>query len=316
MTDYTTTLKTIDEMGIERDQRGRITSRIGATLSLYFLNGDQEDIRISLNNIIEEYCRIFEEQITHVNTGDSRKLKKVSLDEILELLKNLPLKQSDKDFYFKGQKYSTSEREDPSLYSVVAFAFGKKSFRPLSGVKMHFPAQFLFQDLNRFCTLIAHWSGKIHAHHGTAGLGVLTMQGDEIHNPLHYRFLRKFPGLDFDAMGSFWARTAGKGSDHVRASNWLTILSSHFIQRLGGLEFIEKRIGCDGACLNYDGGVVIRACDAPVLGDAPDFVPDGYKNVARLVKDIRFEDYQFGVINVPSNVDGLEATLRWLRRFD
>lgn len=64
-------------------------------------------------------------------------------------------------------------------------------------------------------------------------------------------------------------------------------------------------------------GVLIRTSELPTLGDAANVgIPDGYRTIASIIKPIRFEGYQFGVIKEPIPVKGPEVTLQWLRRFD
>jgi hypothetical protein len=67
----------------------------------------------------------------------------------------------------------------------------------------------------------------------------------------------------------------------------------------------------------YDHGLIIRAGRLPALGnEASGGIPEAYRTVARIIKPIRFEGYQSGVIKEPVPVKGPEVTLEWIRRFD
>jgi len=67
----------------------------------------------------------------------------------------------------------------------------------------------------------------------------------------------------------------------------------------------------------YPGGVVIQAGEAPLLGDTwENNFPEAYRLVARYTRSIRFEEYDEGLFRVPDNLNGIEETLAWVRRFD
>ncbi|KQT91009.1 hypothetical protein ASG60_21545 [Methylobacterium sp. Leaf469] len=101
--------------------------------------------------------------------------------------------------------------------------------------------------------------------------------------------MQRYPALEYDAMGDYWSETRFGGYEVPRASNWLTLL----------------------------GGVLIRAGQAPVVdSNGIGGIPQAYRDAARIIKPIRFEGYEYGIIEVPEEKDDLEETLKWVRRFD
>ena len=122
-------------------------------------------------------------------------------------------------------------------------------------------------------------------------------------------------------MGSYWSECSWTGYRQPRSSNWLTILGNENVELLGGVAPIGEQLRSDVNLIEIkDGGLILRASKLPALGDLrTGGIPEGYRDVARLMRPIRYEGYEFGVIKLPFATDragDLTETLKWIRRFD
>lgn len=55
----------------------------------------------------------------------------------------------------------------------------------------------------------------------------------------------------------------------------------------------------------------------PQLGDTYyGFVPEPYKTVAKITRPARFEGYATPLIELSESSDSMDATMKWIRRFD
>jgi hypothetical protein len=217
------------------------------------------------------------------------------------------------------KRFDPEQDNDPSLWRVMAFGFAKRNAtRPLSGLKVHFAPAALLSNPDEFAAMVADWCGRLDAVHGSGGLGILTVPGRETSwRPCHYPFLQRYPALEYDAMGNYWSEVRTSGYQKPRSSNWLTILGKDSVEALGGARKIQEMLLPDMALYRYEIGIVIRAGERPELGDGlTSTVPDTYRVAAHIIKPVRFEGYEYGVIKVPDHLNGLEVTLNWIRRFD
>jgi len=311
----------IEERGVLRTSvADQIVSRIRILLSIYFLEGWRRDKRQALLSILEDYLSLFANKVTHYVDYRKARLARWSGGGLPELYRNLHEISPGKDLAYQMLHVDPQDRDNPSLWRIMGHGFGTNNVtRLLSAVKVHLPPSFVFESPDRFAGIVRRWCDRLGAIHGSGGLGVLTVPGLEASTlePYHYPFVIQYPGLEYDAMGSYWSATRFGGFEKPRSSNWLTILGDDNVQALGGLPKVRSSLGPDMDLASYEGGILIRAGRLPALGSAETGgVPEAYRKVARLIKPIRYEGYRSGVIGSPAPLDDLDVTLAWLRRFD
>ncbi|MDC0749942.1 type VI immunity family protein [Polyangium mundeleinium] len=309
----------IETRGVVRKPSGAIVSRIGVLLSVYFLDGWKHEKREQLLLILQDYVSRFSDKVTHYQKDDARSLSRWDGEGLPGDYRSLADIGAHKQLSCHMQHVDPKGGDDPSLWRIMLRGFAKNNAaRPLSGIKAHFPPTYVFADPERFVELVRTWCGRVDAIHGSAGLGVLTVPGRETtEEPYHYQLLRRYPALEYDAMGNYWSETRKGGYEQPRSSNWLTILGQQNVAALGGVQSIQSRLGPGMTLEHYETGVIIRAGVLPQLGDAAtNTIPDAYQIAARIIKPMRYEGYKWGVIKVPDKSDWLEETLKWVRRFD
>lgn len=186
-----------------------IVSRIGVLLSIYFLEGWRPDKRQGLLTILEDYLSRFADKVTHYQKAGARRLTRwdgKGAPGPYRLLSDLG--EAD-EFWYNMLRFDPKQQDDPSLWRIMAFGFAKENRqRALSGLKVHFPPSYVFSDPDDFVALVKDWCSRLNAVHGSSGLGVLTVPGEEItRKPYHYPFLRRYPALEYDSMGSYWSES-------------------------------------------------------------------------------------------------------------
>ena len=166
--------------------------------------------------------------------------------------------------------------------------------------------------------LMQKWASKVRCIHGSGGLGVLTQPGLETGwYPFYYPLMIKYPSLDYDAMGDYWSEVRHGGYELPKSSNWLTFLGVSNIERLGGEDAVRSQITPEISLVRYEGGYLIRAGERPVVDtNGVGGVPQAYKDIARIIRPILFQKYEYGIIEVPPEKDSLDETLKWIHRFE
>lgn len=321
--------KDIEERGVLRSGSKRtIRSRVGILLSIYFLDGWKKEKRQALLDNLQDYLDLFADKITHFQPygdGNSKRMLRYSGRHIPEGYEAIPNLGESESTFLHVTKIDLKEQDDPSLYLFMAFGHEKGTRRPLSGLKVYVPPSFVFEDPDRYVALVTRWCDRLGAIHGSSGLGALSRPGVELmEDAYHYPLLMHYPGLEYDAMGTYWSECSEGGYERPRSSNWLTILGSANVDTLGGEDtMIREKLTPDIEVKRYSDGVVLRAGRLPVLGTSETGgIPKAYQTVARFVKPIRFEGYRYNIMKLPRpmlDLDRevrLQVTLNWLRRFD
>jgi hypothetical protein len=296
-----------------------VVSRVGVLVSIYFLEGWSRQKRLRLLSILDDYLGRCKAEVTHYQKPDTRRLMPWDGQTMPATYGALAERPETEGFSFQMLRRAPGQDDDPGLWRIWACGFARTDVtRRLSGLKVHFPPSCVLENPDAFVSTIAEWCARLGCIHGTAGFGVLTVPGTELTGEAwHYRVLKTFPALEYDAMGSYWSETRHGGYEKPRSSNWLTMLGASNVAALGGLDALDRQLRL-GVCVKpFDQGVVIRASRLPALrSENNEAVPEAYRVVARMIRPIRFEEYEYGVLKVPEPISGREETLKWIRRFD
>ena len=269
-------------------------------------------------SVLNDYLSAFADKVTHYQKPDARRVSRWDGKGLPAPYRSLADIGENKGFYHH-MLHAPKPSNDPALWRIMAFGFDKRDgTRRLSGLKVHFPPSYVFSDPSGFVALLREWCGRLDAVHGSGGLGVLTVPGEESSwRPVHYPFMLRYPALEYDAMGAYWSEVRFSGYEKPRSSNWLTILGQHNVNAIGGAPKIQEKLLPEMELYPYENGIIIRTGHLPELGDGPtNSMPEAYRAAARIIKPIRFEGYEWSVMKVPAHTNGLEATLNWIRRFD
>ncbi|RRV06694.1 DUF3396 domain-containing protein [Pseudomonas sp. v388] len=187
-----------------------------------------------------------------------------------------------------------------------------------SCLKMVLPWSYLAEPdgLKNYEAWIRYLSSQVHAEHGFGGLACVLPCDGHRYLPWEYRLAQRYIGLMVDPGPHLESLRL---LDRIKGVSWYTVLGDAFIQRLGGSDRMRGELSrhSDVVFQTYEGGLLIRAGIAPVLGGEGDEPAAAYLAVNRLIQPVRLQDT--GNLH-PYLAPGLgfteETTAQWYARFD
>ncbi|SOC04245.1 uncharacterized protein DUF3396 [Rhodobacter sp. JA431] len=300
-----------------------VATRLGGLLKLYFLNNSPAK-REQFFKVAEDYLAIPGCRVTHYMSDEGRRRRMAQPHRVPDYFLSKEPDPENADARIDVYEELGGDYYAPPCWHLHGDVFGV-NFQPykLSGLEAHFPPDLMTRDADRLAELALRWVEQLGAIHGSFGFGVLGTPGSENSTgPYWYPWLQAYPLVDQGSLGVYWSASRRGGYDQPFTSNWLTILGDANIEKLGGKGEIRERLGQGMSFLPFKGGAIIRACETPALGNAASGgIPEGYRTAARIIKPIRFEGYQRGIIKTPKELgftreQDLQVTLDWVRRFD
>lgn len=311
--------------------RGGVVSRLGGMATLYFKEGSRPEVRREVLAILAEFLAAYGQTITRYQRRDERRLRTWPAQSVPDAYRDPALQEDPEAPFYISMRGLGEGDSDPCLalfWASLTTQEDEALFRPLSAIRLHVPPQVLLDDPDGFARRLAGWAARLPLVHGTAGLGALSAPGLEDQYAAWWLWLEAYPGLEYDAVGSYWSelrtsiRDREGGPWKPRSSNWLTFLGPQAVATLGAVTAVSAALGPGVAVVQAGPSLMLRAGTRPVLGSAAEGgVPAAYRNVARLIRSIRFTDYRYSVIKYPEPVAPdsaarLARCLAWLRRMD
>ncbi|HCC0888519.1 TPA: DUF3396 domain-containing protein [Salmonella enterica] len=172
---------------------------------------------------------------------------------------------------------------------------------------------------NHFATLFAMtlaWCERHQPVHGSAGFCYALCTGIEPQARYTWASMQRYPGIDFFDPVTF-SLEVEENYNRIKGVNWLTILGDVLVAELGGVETLTCALEPECRIHPYRGGIIIIAGPVPQTGDLyTGFTPQRYKKVAAVTRPIRFDNYRRPFLSLPEQFDSMEATLKWIKRFD
>jgi hypothetical protein len=303
----------------ETDDAGRVILRLGLLATWYFHGGHTLEKRRAVADCYDEFQASFGERLRWrvVEGGRFSGAKpKRNLATYL-LAPGFAAAKSDKNWAFV---YHGGERkEDASDLRIEGLGSSRMEceMNPenLSHLTIALPLGFLTERPADFPELALRWSRRLQPFHGYGGIGVLTMHDGalaQMHEEEVFGIAQRFPGLevDYPMDHSIWTQRGVKGG------NWITVLSDHWVEKLGGVEKIRQALGTEPFRVNeYPGGVLILAGSIPETGDRNREIDvPNYRKLARVLKPLRTTHHP-GVQSTPGAFRWHEFEA-WLARFD
>ncbi|WP_448542993.1 type VI immunity family protein [Vreelandella sp. EE24] len=211
-------------------------------------------------------------------------------------------------------------RSDANSYEIVSLGVLKDE--DLSYIYCQFPFDFFVEREQTLPEIVQRWCDKLKPEHGYSGSFLGRSKGYEDSDEtviLEYKFGQRFPGLQINSFTTH-SLNLYRG---LKGVDWLTILSDHLIERLGGLEQVKEQMG-ELPVLEYNGGAILRAGPMPQLGDNENPEVNAaladYRRVAEIIEPVRIKDHQgihpqlFGDVRHEKRFDEAEYQA-WLARF-
>jgi hypothetical protein len=217
----------------------------------------------------------------------------------------------DHNTYWSWSAYAGADLRDaaPSQFTAVL----DPAAHHLSEVRAAFPVEMFAGEISRFVTLVKMFAARVPLSFGYAGFSFSTakeMMRGQANEQLLVAAAMRFSGIEVEAPG---AATAISCTDCIKGVNWLTLLGSAFVERLGGKAALRAQLSEAIELHDLPTGLMIQAGAVPGLGDvnADERLPL-YREVHRTLTPIRTQNHSpFG-----GRAFGLAATRRWMSRFD
>ncbi|EOF5432954.1 type VI immunity family protein [Salmonella enterica] len=172
-------------------------------------------------------------------------------------------------------------------------------------------------NFSKILDIAVQWCEKLKPAHGSAGF--CFTYNDISQDTKHtWSILQRFPGIDQKDDMAF-SLIAGERHDRIKGIDWITILGEPLVAALGGVDNIRAQLTSECQIINYNGGIIIVAGASPQLGDIWEGkIPERYREVSKLTKSIRLEDYEDEFLNVSDDeyIDNMEISSKWFHRFD
>ncbi|MFJ2620643.1 type VI immunity family protein [Glutamicibacter sp. NPDC087344] len=312
----------LDELTIPAAQTGIAVQRLGVTVQLCTADGHLPVVRRAALTVLREILDLAPGQFPWWMGGTDAKPRRIPEAGIERIFDSaLPLIEQPDQLL----SLSLVQRENPPRWQAEAMMLAEDPRRSwLSHVTFSAPPSFALSNPQDYVQLVARWAQALRPHYGTAGLALVDQAGMAHHRGgAALPWLHRYPGLDCAPFN-----LQPKPARYV-AVNWLTVIGEPVIQALGGEEQIRSLLALASdtrgvehpEILRYDGGMVIRASELPLLGDRSTAdVPGPYRAVNAALRTARFEEYPQGpnihLIDAPRTSDRRQATLNWVRRFD
>ena len=303
---------------------GRPMARIGWRLQVFFRGPGQPKVRRALLEIVKEYLSLAGPNLKRYQIGPKEVYRRLPSDRSADLT---ALEAGLTSGSWVCAFTSSLDNADAEPWGLKAFA-SQVTFRDdeLGDLIAYFPLTAFGDDApSQVRALFRHWCDLVGADQGYAGLGwilPISIGGQSEAVRRMGSLAMRFEGLDIDLP----ATTGEQGAKGLRCVAWLTAASQRHLQRAGGAEAVARLGGPGITVLDYQGGHLFQAGDAPQIGDSSQSLPlDAYRGIAHALKPARAA-YEASIFDAPMDDPAYQSltpeaaarrfSQRWLERFD
>ena len=310
-------LEVLEDSVNAKDGSGMLVIRIGLFLTFYFREGHLPEVRRSLVACFEDYWKMCGSRL-HWAPQNGRWVRldgRATVPTPRETAAGTGPSDPWQFLYHGGQTV-----EEASHYRFLTFCTQNWATAQgdLSFLTAAFPLTFFAHRAEELPDVVHRWASWLRPFHGYAGLGFIESLDNSVavqHQPEVYALARRYPGLEADYPIPL-SLTLGRG---IKGVNWLTILSDHWLDQVGGLEALRSQLGPEFVFREYPRGVVIQAGPMPNVGDrSRKRWPPLYVKLNALLRPIRVQEvYPFhkNWHEPPPRFDP-DASTEYLARFD
>lgn len=214
------------------------------------------------------------------------------------------------DKFWAWMTYAGADYRDAAPYQFdVALDPDKDA---LSFFRAAFPVGMFASDFAGFTALVETFARRVPFFFGYAGLSfseALEIKRKQSNEQLLLPAAMRFSGVEVES--SICTRLCCR--DSIKGVNWLTLIDSSLVERLGGRAALRAQLDSAIALRDLPAGLMIQAGQEPELGDvnAGERLPL-YRQVHRAMRPVRVVDHWlFG-----GRFFLQQETRRWMSRFD
>lgn len=308
-------LEKLEEIGLPPGNA--IQWLFGLTAGLYFANGETPRIRRATLDIALRYYD-FTEGKTNLGALGERSHRISSKDDIEHYLEqaNYADEKETVGFYIRHMPAQSLRSTDPVYEYLTALLPGLGYRGGNANLMYQMKISELFRDPDSVISFFVKACRELQVFYAVSGLSLLFYSYASGATTKAYPLFRRFPGLLYEDGARFGLAIRDR-TDAIRDINWLTAVNDELLARVGGLEKAYDIAGNDVVLHPYDGGVVFQAGQRPALGDQnKGRVPKAYRIVNDFLKPLRFNDWTRPYLRAPFDVDKMQYTESWMKRFD
>ncbi|MFS8065457.1 MAG: type VI immunity family protein [Byssovorax sp.] len=297
------------------DKDGRPALRIGLLATMFLAESWTRTVREAVTEAAESYLRAFQPFLKWAQHPNAARLHAIEKGKVPFPRDWLPQHEDGKAWSFGFHGGETTEATSEFQVS----AYGSDSVKKATGYfQMYLPLHWFADHPETFQDFVLSFAKGLRPLSGYAGIGVLEPLDIYAREPFQAtvkQIADRFPGLEIESHPIHGIHT-GNG---IKGVNWLTILGDHWVQTIGGLDYLRIRLGDDFKLTPYEGGLMIQAGPRPQIGDADaNRWPQHYVTLAKVLKPIQIKDhypFHFGDSRGPARMD-YQASKAWIYRFD
>ncbi|RRU69641.1 type VI immunity family protein [Stenotrophomonas maltophilia] len=291
--------------------KGRPVIRLGLIATLYFRHGYHPAVRKRIAACFSDF---------HAEFGDVlraivyRRRGRLTPGKLQSALERFSAEGEGRELNINSAR-SVHEAESHCLQVLTEREVCESVSR--SYIKMTMPWQMLKSqdDVDRFQAWVMRLADRVDAEHGYAGLSPVLPYDFDSCSHLEYAIARTYPGLEADTHA--YAASL-KLAGFIKGINWLTLVSRPLLERLGGLDLVRTDLSSHEGiqCLEYAGGLAIRAGARPELGSETE-PPVRYVTVNRVMRPLRSPDQdELQSYSFDGEDRDKDPSSRWYARFD
>ncbi|ACX89271.1 conserved hypothetical protein [Pectobacterium parmentieri WPP163] len=298
------------------DNNGVVVTRLGLSITLFFKQGYTLEKR---QKILACYQRFRDEFSPHLrfHAHEFSGMKKYTPENIARVEAGI----LNKGIYDQGSwdiSDAKNMHEAPNClmrYLDSREAGGDKHNSYLGLVLPWFYLKDA-QGMARFTDWLTYLCQQLEPDSGDCGHCLSLPQDYDDYCPIEYELARRYPPLQVNA-NAFAAKRHYNNS--TRGVNWITVLSSRYITRLGGEDWVRRVLSQtpDIGIEPYPGGLLLRAGRYPDLTPLTTGLSPQYLAVNQLLRPIRVQPkaghslHFYGV-----NQFDEQSTREWYARYD
>jgi hypothetical protein len=288
--------------------------KLGLIVSLYFSEGYSAEVK---QRVVECFAR-FKNEFGHLLKGQFNKNYKKFSSDGFEKIKNKVISAKP------NEKYEWEVSSAPSISEAAGYSLSVLSSQEVHGdsvrsfLKMTLPWEILEEvgGVNFYHGWLLYLCNQVQADHGYGGLSSTLPYDHYKYAPMEMQLAQQYSGLEVDSLLISFSLEL---IDSIKGVNWYTVLSTRFVERLGGVDALAHAFSNHGhiQLFNYSGGVVIRAGEYPELGGKDGNNPKAYVAVNRVIRPLRISNpEQLQTCSSYGDTFDEEGTVRWYARFD
>ncbi|UQZ87814.1 hypothetical protein C4J81_00705 [Deltaproteobacteria bacterium Smac51] len=299
--DYAAANALIDRIVINKNDwshslDGLVIKRMVLGLAFYFYEDEAPQSRAAIIKIVENYADLAGSRLrwtTNPDTGGWEALKdgyysSSTLDRWLM--------KADRDIW-QFTYHGGQDHREASNIEIGGMGGGIAHPKKLSFLYCYFPLEGFFEKIWEMRDLAYKWADMLKPFHGYGGLTLADHHDlmTDIQLPssiLDSYYSCVYPGVNINRFNI----DAEVLTQEIKSADWLTFLSDHFLEKLGGSDEVETKLSSHSAMLGrpYPGGTMIMAGLGESIEERTGKEPREMihlRNLARIIEPVRKKDH-------------------------